>query len=263
MATLAQTSLTDVERRVVERFIRLLSGELGDELLAVWLYGSRARGERPQEDSDVDLLVIAEREPDSDRLLELLHEAADAEGGSSFDFSVLTGTPEWVTDRRSIDAFFIREVDRDKIVLAGLEGEEFGPRRPFIEHARDGVSPRSREYLDAAHEWLAMARAGLEADVPVGVAANAYFAMLNAARAVLSEEDRFTRTHTGTWHILREVAAATGRIDPELVARAEQAQDVRESVHYRAGRVSKEKAITILRDAEELLTVAEDLLGRE
>jgi len=37
----------------------MLGEEAGDDLLAVWLYGSRARGRRPHAESDVDLLVIA------------------------------------------------------------------------------------------------------------------------------------------------------------------------------------------------------------
>lgn len=51
-------------RRVVERLVDRLREELGQDLLAVWLYGSRARGEAdpsetdPDRRSDVDLLAI-------------------------------------------------------------------------------------------------------------------------------------------------------------------------------------------------------------
>lgn len=76
MASLADASLTAEERRVVERLVELLREEFGPDLHAVWLYGSRARGEPPY----------------------------------VFD-------PEWVTARRAIDSFFMREVDRDKVVL--------------------------------------------------------------------------------------------------------------------------------------------------
>ncbi|MGH2988561.1 MAG: nucleotidyltransferase domain-containing protein [Solirubrobacterales bacterium] len=45
MATLTEASLTDVERRTLGRLVELLKAELGTELRAVWLFGSRARGE--------------------------------------------------------------------------------------------------------------------------------------------------------------------------------------------------------------------------
>jgi hypothetical protein len=57
----------------------------------------------------------------ADRLTvhELLFEAAGQEGMNPFVFSVKVVDPEWLTERRPIESFFIQEVDRDKIVLAG------------------------------------------------------------------------------------------------------------------------------------------------
>jgi predicted nucleotidyltransferase len=49
MATLATASLSDAERRALDRFVAAVQRELGDELHAVWLYGSRARGEPPRD----------------------------------------------------------------------------------------------------------------------------------------------------------------------------------------------------------------------
>ena len=47
MPTVAETSLTALERATLERFVELLERALGDDLGSVWLYGSRARGEPP------------------------------------------------------------------------------------------------------------------------------------------------------------------------------------------------------------------------
>jgi predicted nucleotidyltransferase len=121
MPTLAEASLSDAERRTLERFVRMLHEELGDELDAVWLYGSRARGEQPDEESDVDLIVLG-RTRSSDvhlRAIGLIHEAAEAEGADNTYFSVKLYDRAWVAGRREIDSFFIQEVDRDKIVLFG------------------------------------------------------------------------------------------------------------------------------------------------
>ncbi|HLH64241.1 MAG TPA: nucleotidyltransferase domain-containing protein [Solirubrobacteraceae bacterium] len=44
-------------RRVLERLVPALERQLEDELVSVWLCGSRACGEEPGPDSDVDLTV--------------------------------------------------------------------------------------------------------------------------------------------------------------------------------------------------------------
>ncbi len=97
-----------------------LGERLGEDLRAVWLYGSRARGEAHGE-SDVDLLVIAEGgHVRHGRVAgDLGEQAALAEGESPFTYSVHVHDPDWVQGRREIESFFIQEVDRDKIVLAG------------------------------------------------------------------------------------------------------------------------------------------------
>jgi predicted nucleotidyltransferase len=117
---LAAAQLSENERRTIERFASRLRDELGDDLHALWLYGSRARREA-HANSDVDLLVIADGGRDRYRWIvgDLSEAAALAAGESPFSFSVHTHDPQWLRDRRKIDSFFIQEVDRDKIVLAG------------------------------------------------------------------------------------------------------------------------------------------------
>ena len=120
MATLDDASLSAAERRVLERFAEVLGQRLGDDLRSVWLYGSRARGERPAPESDVDVIVILRggRFTD-DRVWRALHDAAEDVGGDEYVFSIHVYTPEHVAQRRQIRSFFIQEVDRDKIVLVG------------------------------------------------------------------------------------------------------------------------------------------------
>jgi predicted nucleotidyltransferase len=117
----AGATLSEAERRTVRRFVTLLRAALGAQLRAVWLYGSRARGEAPGPDSDVDLLVIATGDVEGHQrlALELSEAAALAEGENPFAYSVHVYDPGWLRRRREIDSFFIGEVDRDKLVLAG------------------------------------------------------------------------------------------------------------------------------------------------
>lgn len=114
------SSLTPRERRVLESFVVRLEAELGDDLRSVWLFGSRARGEPiANEESDVDVLVIARgasRALDR-RVQDLLYDVA--EGSSWIWFSILVRDPNWLAGRREIGSFFVQEIDRDKLVLAG------------------------------------------------------------------------------------------------------------------------------------------------
>lgn len=135
--TLAGAALNDTERRVVERIVSALQRELGNGLLAVWLYGSRARREAdPTETdddrrSDVDMIAIVDPSTGwstaGGQAVPLIFAAAEAEGGSPVYYSVHVYDADQLRDRRRIRSFFFQEVDRDKLVLAGgdLEGGEY------------------------------------------------------------------------------------------------------------------------------------------
>lgn len=121
MSGLATTSLTETERRTLERLVELLETEFGPDLHGVWLFGSRARGERRKEESDVDLLILTEKgwDHDSRKVFDLVYEAADAEGYPAPFISPHVRDTRWVEERRAIQDFFIQEVDRDRVVLFG------------------------------------------------------------------------------------------------------------------------------------------------
>ncbi len=119
--TLADASLTEDERRVMERLIELMRDRFGGRLHSVWLYGSRARSERPGPESDIDLLAIADLDEGDDVLkaLLLVDRAAEELHLPRPIVSIKVHAPHWLEGRRRIDSFFIRDVDRDKVVLYG------------------------------------------------------------------------------------------------------------------------------------------------
>jgi predicted nucleotidyltransferase len=55
MPSLAEASLSETDRRTLERFVERLEEELRPRLSSVWLYGSRARGELPHRESAIVL----------------------------------------------------------------------------------------------------------------------------------------------------------------------------------------------------------------
>lgn len=264
MVTLAEASLTEQERRVVERFVALLERELGDDLKAVWLYGSRARGERPHEESDVDVLVIAsDDERHRERVWRLLRETAEAEGGNPYLFTAVVTDPEWLAERRSIDAFFVREVDRDRIVIVGdpVAGLNRGGAMAPDGLQVGSMSPRSSEYIEKAREHLAAARLVAGSDVAGVSVHDSYYAMFYAARGALSELDLFAKTHSGTWTPFSEHFVATGRFDPQLRRRADEAQTMRIGSDYEAKSFSKADAEALLADAKSFVDAVAAMFG--
>jgi predicted nucleotidyltransferase len=121
MTVLAETSLAADERALIERFVRELRLRLRGELHAVWLFGSRARGESRSQESDVDVLVLVEDASWDGRMRvrRMLDYAAHDLGveALTWSFSVHVHTPGWLAQRREIKSFFIAELDRDKVVL--------------------------------------------------------------------------------------------------------------------------------------------------
>lgn len=121
MPTLAEAALDERERAVLAALVRELVEEYGDDLDAVWLYGSRARGERTHDESDVDVLVITRSERDDKPLFLALWRALDELGNPFVLVEPRQHSRAWVEDRRAIRSFFLQDVDRDKIVLYGRD----------------------------------------------------------------------------------------------------------------------------------------------
>lgn len=123
MATLAQASLSTEERTLLTRFSSELYAEAELEPDAVWLFGSRARGEQLTEDSDVDVLVLLKDASWAAKMR--VHAALQSAAREldlqalTFSFSIHVNTLAWLKQRREIRSFFIAEVDRDKIIVTG------------------------------------------------------------------------------------------------------------------------------------------------
>lgn len=79
-----------------------------------------------------------------------------------------------------------------------------------------------------AQRCLRGARAQLEADLPSRTVGEAYYAMLYAARAALSEEERYAKTHRGSWTLFNETFVVGGRFDRDLASQGPKLQRMRE-----------------------------------
>ena len=122
------------------------------------------------------------------------------------------------------------------------------------------MSPRSEELLAVARERLEAAGALLERGLWGPAVSDAYYAILYAARAALSERDRNAKTHRGTWTAFSEEFVASGDIDADLAREARATQEPREGVDYAAARVSRDEAQRIAEVAQRFVAAIETLL---
>jgi uncharacterized protein (UPF0332 family) len=115
--------------------------------------------------------------------------------------------------------------------------------------------------MDQARERLTAAREALDAGHLTVAVSVAYYAMLNAARAALSEQDEYARTHGGTWKLFRQRYVVTDAFDQSLFARAHQAQEAREQGDYEAVTPSADDARGHVESAGEFVAAVEQMLA--
>jgi uncharacterized protein (UPF0332 family) len=117
--------------------------------------------------------------------------------------------------------------------------------------------------MDAASERIEDARLLLGAERFTAAVSAAYYAMLYAARAALSEVDENAKTHSGTWGRFHARFVASGRFDAALHATATSAQEVREGADYRAVRPDRAEAEALVEDASRYVTAVEAMIRQQ
>jgi uncharacterized protein (UPF0332 family) len=110
-----------------------------------------------------------------------------------------------------------------------------------------------------AHDQLAAARASLSSGFPPAALSLAYYAMLYAARAALSEEDRYAKTHAGTWLLFERTFAETNRFDRDLFRSAQRTLPVRLETDYEARDVTPSEAQGVIELAGRFVKAIEAL----
>jgi uncharacterized protein (UPF0332 family) len=121
------------------------------------------------------------------------------------------------------------------------------------------MSPRSREFLQAARRRLAAAEIVAAEDPSTAISA-AYYSMLYAARGALSEREISARTHAGTWHEFRRVFVETGAIDADLASAVQRIQPEREQADYEAWSAPADEGRRAIELAHCFLTAVETTL---
>lgn len=114
--------------------------------------------------------------------------------------------------------------------------------------------------MEQARDRLADAQAILNTAHPAVVVSAAYYGMLYAARAALSERGEFAKTHSGTWTLFSQIFVAPGEFDQALSALARRAKDAREQGDYEAAPPTIEEATEYVEGAAEFIAEIERVL---
>ena len=112
-----------------------------------------------------------------------------------------------------------------------------------------------------AQERLSAAQGARAGGFPSSATSLAYYAMLYAARAALSEEDRYAKTHSGVWNLFGSSFVESGRFDRGLFDESRKVQRAREAADYDAAAVSAAQASSVVALAERFVTSVRQLVG--
>ena len=114
--------------------------------------------------------------------------------------------------------------------------------------------------MEQARERLADAQKIVDTVHPAVLVSAAYYAMLNAARAALSERGEHAKTHSGTWTLFSATFVAPGEFDSELSTFARQAKEAREKGDYEAAPPSAQEAAEFVAGAADFIAAVEKML---
>jgi uncharacterized protein (UPF0332 family) len=121
------------------------------------------------------------------------------------------------------------------------------------------VIPRSEEFMGEARSALGAASVLVERRFASPAVSEAYHAILYAARAALSERDRYAKTRAGTLALFNQLFVAEGSFDPELARAASSIQERRERVDYEAASVPEDEATSIVDAAEQFVAAVDEM----
>ena len=108
-------SLTEKEKEGLERFKGALQSLLGDNLLSLRLFGSRARGEETDE-SDLDVLIIV-KEKDRALCRRIVEESLEVDLACDMNLAPTILTAEEYRQNQEYGTPFYRNVEREGVPL--------------------------------------------------------------------------------------------------------------------------------------------------
>jgi uncharacterized protein (UPF0332 family)/predicted nucleotidyltransferase len=243
-------------QRATREYIDVLRAHFGERLHAIVLFGSRARGDAHETESDVDLLVVLNGE--FDRRTE--QEAVSRLKRQAYDEGfILFGLIASAYNYRKEMLPIYMNIRREGFELWPVPSHQVREERREYGKAGKGsvetVLKLARETLDSADFILGhhSARAAVN---------RAYYVMFHAATALLLSEGLAFSKHQGVISGFREHFIKTGKLPVEMSHLIGDAFDARNAADYEYdSNVSEEQATEQVRLAHEFLAASERYLG--
>lgn len=216
----------------------LLSGEGGDKIARMILFGSHARGTAGP-DSDIDILIATLDGREVERVI--LDRAYDFMAAQQAPIEIVFSS---VYDLYPPQDYFLYNVSRYGVEVYSMDAGEI-KRVMAADLAR-----LAEEYLESAREVLERGRLRLAIDA-------AYNAAELAAKAlILMKQDDVPGSHGGIVSLFGALYVKTGEVDAELGRRLNRALQLRNEARYRPGaRFTEEDAGEVIRLADAFLAL--------
>lgn len=107
--------LNNKERKVIESFVKELRKKLGDDIVFIRLFGSKAKGNF-KEDSDIDIFVLVK-----EKTLKVEDTIAEIEVDYDIKYNLPISTVLYsifeYKKNKELDSFFIENVEKEGIAL--------------------------------------------------------------------------------------------------------------------------------------------------
>lgn len=243
-------------QRATREFIDALRKHYGERLHAVVLFGSRARGDAHETESDVDLLVVLNGEFDHN---------AEGEAVSALKRAVDPDYNYWLFGLVA-SVYEYRQRMLPIYMNIRREGFELWPTPATkVGEQRSGYDSPSKQdlqiVLDKARQALGDAEFALEHHGLDAATNRAYYVMFHAASALLLSEGFAFSKHQGVIGGLREHFIKTGKLPGELSAAIGDAFDARNKADYSyRERIGADQARALVERAAQFLASSEQHL---
>ncbi|MCS7178984.1 MAG: HEPN domain-containing protein [Anaerolineae bacterium] len=222
----------------------LLSGEGGDKIARIILFGSHAKGTAGP-DSDIDILIATLDGREVEKVI--LDRAYDFMAAQQAPIEIVFSS---VYDLFPPQDYFFYNVSRYGVEVYSMDAGEM--KRVMVE----GLARLAEEYLESAREVLERGRFRLAIDAGYNAAE------LAAKALILRKQDDVPGSHGGIVSLFGALYVKTGEVDAELGRRLNRALQLRNEARYRPGaRLTKEDAEEVIRLAQALLALVTPCWG--